>query len=392
MCGPNTTILRGTVYAPNGKDPIPNVRVYAASAINPFPADYCDNCALPLDPAYAETTTAADGTYGLTLDGAPASPTIEFTIQIGHFRKHTLVPVTCSASAQTVPAAAQTLPGNSTAGDIPKIAVSAGNADHLDAVLSGLGITEYDCVEGRKNAPLTPTATCPLTATSKMLPDILSNAATLATYNMAFVSCAPGAYKYFTTAPAPYSAATLSANTKSWVNNGGRIFVTDTAYDYIAQPFPSDITWAGPTGAPQPVDGANIGCAPPNNTTGPSTLYPVTVDDTLLAAWLKVVGFAASPNVQVQGFYTPWSAISSITATTDLITSGTMPVDPTYGKTFCATPTMQNLPLTAQFDVGGCGRVVFSSYHTYTGTGQNATAANQKIMEYLIFGAASCVN
>jgi hypothetical protein len=38
--------------------------------------------------------------------------------------------------------------------------------------------------------------------------------------------------------------------------------------------------------------------------------------------------------------------------------------------------------------VPSCGRVIFSSYHTYNGTG--ATAANQKIMEYLIFDAAYC--
>ncbi len=380
------------MYAPNGVDPIPNVRVYDASAINAYPANYCDSCSQALDPAWASTTTAADGTYTLTLDAAPASPTIDFTIQIGHFRKHTQVPVTCSASPQTVPAAAQTLPGNSGVGDIPKIAVSAGNADHLDAVLSQLGITEYDCLEGRKDTPFTSTATCPLNATSKVLPEVLSNTASLMPYNMMFVSCAPEAYKYFTTTPEPYIPATLSTNTQQWVQTGGRIFVTDTAYDYIAQPFPSEITWAGPAGSPQPIDGANIGCSPPDNTTGPSTLYPVTIDDGLLAAWLKVVGFTASPNVSVQGFYTPWSAISSVAATTNLIASGTMPVDPTYTKTYCAHPTMQNLPLTAQFDVSTCGRVVFSSYHTYTGSGQNATAANEKIMEYLIFDAATCNN
>jgi hypothetical protein len=34
--------------------------------------------------------------------------------------------------------------------------------------------------------------------------------------------------------------------------------------------------------------------------------------------------------------------------------------------------------------------VLFSSYHTYTRTGTAGTAANEKIMEFLIFAAAVC--
>jgi hypothetical protein len=53
---------------------------------------------------------------------------------------------------------------------------------------------------------------------------------------------------------------------------------------------------------------------------------------------------------------------------------------------------MQDVPLTAKFDVPTCGRVLFSSYHTYTGTGAAASTANEKIMEYMIFAAAYCTH
>ncbi len=397
-CNLVPTVLTGVVFAPNGADPIPNVRVYAAISINPYPASYCDKCAAPIDPAYVSTTTAADGSFSLNIDDVPQGATIDFAIQIGRFRKHTNLPVTACQS-QVVPVAARTLPGNSAAGDIPKIAVSAGNADHLDSVLHTLGITEYDCFEGRKGAPDSSTSTCPLTANSKFIADVLQDG-TINNYHMAFLSCAPDAYAWaITPLPVPPSTtgghgnnqSLMTANTATWVAGGGRIFVTDTAYDYIAQPFPAGITWAGPAGTPQPVDGANIGCSPPNNTTGPTTLYPINIDDPILTAWLKLVGFPSSPSVSIDGFYNPWSTIASVAPTSTLIADGTMPLDLTTSGSKCATShtlTMQNVPLTAQFDVPTCGRVIFSSYHTYSG--MNATAANEKIMEFLIFDAASC--
>jgi hypothetical protein len=324
--------------------------------------------------------------------------TIDFAIQIGRFRKHTMLPITPCTTAG-VPMAAETLPGNSGVGDIPKIVVSEGNVDHLSAVLTTLGITEYDCVEGRKNNPKTASATCKLTTTSPMIADVLQNG-TINNYHMAFLSCAPGGYAWeIATNGHANNQAMMTANTQSWVQNGGRLFVTDTAYDYIAQAFPAPITWAGPAGSPQPVDGANLGCAPTNAmyASAHAVPYPTHIDDPTLAAWLALpaVGFASSPNVMTQGFYEPWSLMATPPSppppSLETIATGTMmPIDLTYPTTQCATPAIMSVPLTAQFDVPTCGRVLFSSYHTYTGTGSSATAANEKIMEFLIFAAAVC--
>ena len=242
-CDGGHTALAGVVYAPNGKDPIPNVRVYAASAINPYPAGYCDKCTAPIDPAYASTMTAPDGSFTLDLDQVPAGPTIDFAIQIGRFRKHTTLPVTACQSLAVTPSSATVLPGNSAAGDIPKIVVSSGNVDHLDAVLTALGITEYDCYEGRKTAGAS-TSTCQQAA-GVTIADVLENAADIGAYNMAFLSCAPGAYASFAA-----GHPQMTANTQSWVAGGGRLFVTDTAYDYVAQAFPASITWQGASGIP----------------------------------------------------------------------------------------------------------------------------------------------
>ncbi len=387
QCGGTHTSLTGTVYAPNGTDPIPNVRVYAAAAINAYPTQYCDRCDAPVDPAFASTYTAPNGTFSLSLDEVPAGASIDFTIQIGRFRKHTTVPVTACTSAALAPASAAVLPGNSTAGDIPSIVVSTGNEDHLDVVLTNLGITQYDCYEGTTFTG-TSDSTCQLVP-NMTIADVIEGGS-LANYDMAFLSCAPGAYAdYITT----HDQSTMTSNTQNWVTNGGRIFVTDTAYDYIAQPFPSDITWEGTSGSPQPVDDANIGCAPkPDGGSAHAVLYPATVDDMKLGAWLELEGVASGspPVAEVQGFYEPWSAIASLPMTSETIIDAKMPIDPTFSSTGCSSPTTSDLPLTTQFEVGGCGRVVFSSFHTYTGTGATSQAANEKIMEYLIFAVAQC--
>jgi len=397
-CGAgNNTTLTGTVYAPNGVDPIPSVRVYAAKSINPYPAGYCDKCSAPIDPAYTATFSAPNGTFSLDLNQVPYGATIELAIQIGRFRTWNTIPVTaCQSAAVTM--ADEILPGaNAANANIPRIVVSSGEVDHLDEVLANLGITEYDCYEGRKNPTVPPSTTTCQEPVGLTIADVLTTPAGMAgsifDYDMAFLSCAPGAYaKYVTT----NDQSTMTTSTQNWVNGGGRLFVTDTAYDYIAQAFPSDMTWYGQAGSPQPIDSANVGCAPdgPGGSSAHTVEYTTTIADSQLAAWLQVENIIPTPppvpaTALVEGYYEPWSAVKSVPMSTQVIANGTMPIDPTYPSTQCGNPTQTNLPLTTQFDVASCGRVMFSSFHTYTGT-TSATVANEKIMEFLIFAAAVC--
>lgn len=368
--------------APNGTDPLPGISVYAAKKINPYPTPFCDLCAAPIDEMYASSSSLADGTFTLSLDNVPYGADIQFVVQVGRFRKITKVPVTACTSA-ALPAGAATLPGKSTDGEIPKIAVSSGTKDHLDAILTALGITEYDCYEGRKAAGAS-TATC-AQVPNKKIPDVLSSAAALDAYHMVFLSCAPGAYASW--GPAGGALLTsINTNVAAFAAAGGRMIATDTAYDYIEQAFPDAITFAGPTAAPgvaQAVDGANVGCS-----TGAASQYPVNVDDPALTAWLKVVGIPGAPSVNVAGFIQPWSVIASLPATTSLIADGPFGVD----QPTCATT--KDVPLTAQFDVNACGRVIYSSYHTLSAlSNPNPGAqltAQEKILEYMIFAVAGC--
>ena len=301
-CGGQSASVTGIVYAPNGTDPLPNIYVYAAATVNQFPSgNYCNQCSMPLDVWYSHTQTAADGTFSLDLSGVPSGADITFVINVGRFRKVTQLPASCGANM--APKAATTLPGTSADGDIPSIAVSTGNSDHLDQILTVLGITQYDCYEGRASTSSTPTCT-PVDTIANLLGK--TSAKTIDDYQLLFVSCAPNAYKTFGT-PA------LAANATSFVTAGGRMFVTDMSYDWVAQAFPAAVTWMGPAGAPQPVDGANVGVA---------GTYSGNVDDPSLKAWLG--NFGISSPVSLQGFLNPWSVQQSLPMTSTQIVDGTV--------------------------------------------------------------------
>ncbi len=359
-CNGQSASLSGTVYAPNGTDPLPNIYVYAAAQVNPFPqGNFCNQCNQPLDVWYSHTQTGADGTFNLDLSDVPSGGDVTFVINVGRFRKVTKLPLSCGTN--TAPKAATTLPGSSAQGDVPNIAVSTGNSDHLDQILTVLGITQFDCYEGRASTTSTPTC-APVDTLANLVGK--TAAKTIDDYHLLFISCAPNAYK-------TYGTPALAANAAAFVTAGGRMFATDMSYDWVAQSFPSAITWMGAAGSPQPVGGANVGAA---------GTYNGNVDDPGLLAWLK--NFSIANPVSLQGFLNPWSVQSSLPKTSTEIVDGTVSYEGGSG----------DVPLTTQFDVSSCGRVVYSSYHT---AGGNVTAGNllpqERILEYLMFEVGSCV-
>ncbi len=384
FCNGTPTTLIGTVLAPNGNDPLPNIEVYVAKQVNPFPAQFCDKCDQPIDEAYVSTTSSSDGSFALSLDGVPYAATVDFVVRIGRFRKVTSLAVNACTTA-SAPLGARKLPGSSAEGEIPKIAVSTGNVDHLDDILDALGITEYDCYEGRATGS---SSSCTLVP-GKKIPDVLAGTAgttPLSDYHMLFLSCAPGAWTKWSTTG--YGAATMAQNINAFVTSGGRLIATDTAYDYLEQAFPDAIEFAGPpVGAPpagvaQPVAGANVGCS-----SGAQMLVPATVDDAALASWLSLVGVPTSPNVDLKGFLQPWSVMESLPASTTQIVHGQVSYDESLAFSSCQSAVR---PLTSQFDVAGCGRVIYSSYHTLSAVNPQGLTAQEKILEYLMFSVASC--
>lgn len=369
--------VKGTVFAPNGTDPVPTAEVYAPTVVNPFkPGVACDTCDKPIDSYYSFVHAAADGTFTLDLSSVPSGPTVKMAVRKGRFRKVSTISVSCGTTT-TMTAAQTTLPGTAPTGEdsMPKIAVGSGNSDHLDTILTALGISTFDCYEGRKT---TTSENCPAAeATHARVSTLLLDAAKMATYNLLFISCAPGIWASYTAA----DQSSIAANLKSWVDRGGRLIVTDNSYDYVSQSWPTDVTWQGPAGSPWAIAGANVGNVPSGGTSS------ATVDDAALVAWLKVVGVTGAPTVSIGGWLHNWSVVSSIPTTSKEISHGS--VSYTYPTT--GSPTTADLPLNLEFIKNKCGRVIYSSYHTLSSVSSSSLSAQEKILEYLILDVAACL-
>ena len=110
------------------------------------------------------------------------------------------------------------------------------------------------------------------------------------------------------------------------------------------------------------------------------------VDDATLTSWLKLpeIGVTTAPSVPISGWLAPWSVQKSLATTTARLVHGVVDYDYTGF-------TSADLPLTSGFIVNKCGRVIYSSYHTDTGS-TTKLSAQERILEYLILDSAGCLN
>ncbi|HEX9102291.1 MAG TPA: hypothetical protein VF997_08815, partial [Polyangia bacterium] len=394
MCNGAATTITGVITAPNGHDPVANAFAYVAGTTNPFPSTVaCELCNMPVDAAVATATTDATGHFTLDLSNVPAGASVQLTVNKGRFRRTTTVSVgACTATPAS--AMATTLPGKDASGDdIPKIAVATGNKDQLDVVLAAMGLDAtqgFDCFEGRATSTTALTSPCGKRGTLQPIETLLKNETMLEQYNLVFLSCAPGKFKGLAAA----DQQAIAANLQTWTQKGGRLFVTDNSYDYVAQAFPNALTFMNGNTT---VDAANVGYG----TSGAGSTYTGVVNDATLAAWLATVGAipAGSNSVMLTGYLNKWSVIQSLPMSTSDI------VDATNAQAYpSATATMpgpaMSYPQTVRFDVAApgstqaCGRAIYTSYHTLpTTTSPDPTqlVPQERILEYLMLEASACV-
>jgi hypothetical protein len=142
------TTLSGTVYAPNGTLPLYGVNVYVPQADpGPLPdGASCDQCAagLPGDPLVA-TVTDENGHF--ELKDVPATSDVPVVIQIGKWRRQLEIPAVAACTVMPLDAVDTSLPKSrddmtplTTKVDMPRIAVSTGNADAIECLILKLGI------------------------------------------------------------------------------------------------------------------------------------------------------------------------------------------------------------------------------------------------------------
>jgi hypothetical protein len=144
MSMPDTTIS-GTVYAPNGTLPLYGVTVYVPNSDpGPLPdGAQCSRCGdmLPGNPV-VQTTTDEAGHF--TLSGVPAGANIPLVIQSGKWRRQITVANVGQCQDNALQADQTRLPRDKSEGDIPKIALTTGNADSLECLIRKLGVADSE--------------------------------------------------------------------------------------------------------------------------------------------------------------------------------------------------------------------------------------------------------
>ena len=358
-----TTTITGTVYAPNGTDPLPNILVYAVAAqlpaftafTGPVSCDYQASLVPGSTLGYA--TTDYSGKFSIITTNVPSGTTsVNLVIQAGKWRRQ--YPGTAITVGATTAAGTLAMPANATQGDLPNIAVVTGNADAVECVLQSMGISNSEFTDppplgnGHINLyPGTGVAGAGISASSQNEAYLMNNKTLLNTYDMVMFGCQGQVADTTVTE----TGATALNNLLQYTNIGGRVFATHYGFVWLdkAETFMGIADWRGDVTSIDP-NGSADGIIS-INTTGS---FPEGVT---LANWLQIVN--------------PTDPYGTITEVTDTRQDQTGVVTPTQswgtlvppyasGSGTIGTPVMQ---FTFNTPVGAAGTPTVSiSYENPT--------------------------
>ncbi len=374
-----TTSISGTVYAPNGNDPLPNVLVYIPNAaVDPFvPGVSCPVVGqAPSGSPIVGATTAVDGTF--TITNVPVGANIPLVIVSGRWRRQVVIPTTNSCANTVVDGSLTRFPRNQSEGDIPKFAIATGAVDQVECVLRKVGIadSEFTTPSGSGRINLYTGSAGPGVTLGSGTPTeaaLMGSSSTLNSYDVLMLPCegTPG--------PAAKTAAEY-ANLTAFANAGGRVYASHYSYQWMDQvsTFSTVANWFGTS----------------KSTAANGTLATVDTtfsDGTTLAQWLSLVGAATSTNPTTIPLNQIKHDLAGInTATTQSYLALNSPLD---GD---ANPIMQfvwDAPVGAK--TNQCGRVLFNEYHVESGSptagfpaecpSTTTVSAQEKLLEYSLF-------
>ncbi|MBC7807255.1 MAG: hypothetical protein H7145_14030 [Akkermansiaceae bacterium] len=380
-----TGTVTGRVLAPDGRTAVSDALIYV-------PSDQTRALSLRTgagraapEPAITETRTDANGNFALA--GVPAGDTVVKILK-GQWLIKTVVSVVAGGTA-TVPVAQTTLPV--TGAGAARIAVVVGAFDRMEDVLAKLGLGEVEngrLKQGTERFDIYGGPDFNVPGLPQSLGDtnsLVSDAAKLAQYDIVFFNC--GADE------GPLENAAVRQNLRNYVQNGGNLYVTDLAYDYIEQSIPEAIDFFG-------ADGVPIGTAEESGTAevGASDVASnADVQDDNLRNWLSARG-ALRPDgkVRIEGFLSGWGVINKAETGGKEWIRGLL-VDEegsrsahnhrhgkgrSRGRQVSVGET-RTLTVTAPF---GAGKVLYSSYHTEPSEEQSSELRPQEqILAYLVF-------
>jgi hypothetical protein len=377
-----TTSITGTVYAPNGTDPLPNVTVYIpTTTVDPFrPGVSCPLVGTPPSGSpLVGTITATDGTF--ELDNVPVGVDVPLVIVSGRWRRQFVVRAASITACgnNPLPPSFVVMPQNQSQGDIPKIAIATGAVDQVECVLRKVGIsdTEFTDPSGLGRINLYTGSGGPGAVIDSVTPNqsvLMGNRTTLDSYDLLMLPCQGTPNK---NVDAGILGTQELANFINFANSGGRIYTSHFSYVWMNTnpPFDGVANWH--VGQGSPPDGVA--------TVDTSFSAGATLSD-----WLQDVGASVSPGQM---------SINTLRKDTD----GVIP--PTQSWLTLNEPALENPVMQFVFDtpiappgstINQCGRVLFNEYHVEGGTSSPSKffpdecstgpmTPQEKLLEYMLF-------
>ena len=388
-CGPGTTTsISGTVYTPNGKDPLPNVVVYVPNApVAAFiPGVACVTAAQPVSgsPLVGTSTSATTpGTY--TLTNMPVGTNIPVVIQAGRWRRQYTVNTTkCTNTVLNM-----NFPTQQSEGDIPLIAVATGSVDAAECVMRKVGIkdTEFtvptasggigriQLYQGSDNPGIKKDVNGASLPNESALVGTSVGSSSFNNYDIVMFPCQGTA--------AGQATAASQTNLINYTNAGGRVFATHYSYAWLYNdtPFSTTADWD--------VNQAAL-------TNGSATINTSFAGGQQLAQWLYDIGATPTYGTITTLTEPKHDQLGVIAPTQSWLTLNS-------GVSNDAHPIMQftfdtpvGAPSSAQ-----CGRILFNEYHVedpVTTSGSfpaecdaKPINANEQLLEYSLFDLSTFI-
>lgn len=390
-----TTTITGKVYDPAGANALYNVMVYIPGGPNgdaPLPpiteGVSCETCASVALSPMVSTLTNTKGEF--ELKDVPVDKDVPVVIQVGKWRRTLKFDVTKKCEANVVPDREFRLPKNSSEGDMPQIAVSAGMCDALECLLRGIGVDDSEFVPGASTAghihvfngeggafPGAPAAGG--TQSDPMGGELWNDPSRMAAYDMVMLSCECSENNQNKGGEPGAAGTPANARQAMWdyANMGGKIFATHFHYTWFKNSPQDDwkqiANWAGSAGG-----------------SGSYNVDQTFPKGASFADWL--VNVNASPSKGTIQLENVSGALSNVNA----------PAQSWIKKSDTAVSYFSFNAPTAAAPEDQCGRAVYSDLHLMgISAGGNSfpngcpaaggLSAQQKALEFMFFDLSGCV-
>lgn len=360
--------LRGKVFAPEGTIPVGGALVALLDKEpEPLPTGlHCAKC-VPLDTGVPFVNAAADGSFELPVHKAGRAYLV---VQKGSFRRVRAIDLI--SGDQEAPRVMSTLPAKNDAakGDtIPKIAVVMGEFDRIERSLVKLGLGKLVADEVDKSTLPFDFYDDPSPSSPKSGARLLADPSLLSQYEIVLLPCSGGSGT--TCDDTRPSDPAIQKGLHDFVEQGGRVYASDYNYEFVRQVWPGTISWEGESKA--------VGSA------CEKTSYdaPAVVDDGELHDWLGAIGHGS---VTLKASWTTMTGVHEVDATD----ADGNPKKVTPHVWMSAQKPDGTHPATVSFE-RGCGRVMFSTFHT-AGAARDPLMAQEKALLYVLLEVGVCID